>query len=451
METKAKHRFLVFWLLMGDLFFLCFSLWLTLFIRHGQIPQWLFFVNYVPPFLLIFIVWLLVFYISDLYGRSFYIFRKNLFGNLLAAQAVNGLIAAAFFYFLPYYGITPKTVLFIEVAVSFAVLFAWRSAARLLLNFTAKERLIIIGEGSEFKELSAELKQNEYYGFLVAASIDSLSLREKFHQGEKEKLDNLAAKEKNAIFVVESFNDLPKEIVAYLYDLMFRGIEFFSFQKLYESVFQYIPLSFVSDAWLLSNISAGRKRFYDITKRLIDILAAIFFGLISLFFYPFIILAIKFNDGGEIFFINSRVGQKGKVFQQFKFRSMAPSHGEHYWPGKEDKRITRVGSFLRQTRLDELPQLFNVLRGDMSFVGPRPDFLDFAKKLEEKIPYYNVRNLIKPGLTGWAQIQQIAPTSVEETHKRLAYDIYYMKNRSLFLDLLIILKTVRIMVSRVGV
>ena len=121
------------------------------------------------------------------------------------------------------------------------------------------------------------------------------------------------------------------------------------------------------------------------------------------------------------------------------------------WPEKGDKRITKVGNFLRKTRLDELPQLWNVFVGDMSFVGPRPDFLDFAQKLEKEIPYYNIRSLIKPGLTGWAQIQQTAPSSVEETEKRLAYDIYYIKNRSIILDLTIILKTIRIMLSRSGV
>lgn len=128
---------------------------------------------------------------------------------------------------------------------------------------------------------------------------------------------------------------------------------------------------------------------------------------------------------------------------------------EATWPEKNDPRITRVGGFLRRTRLDELPQLWNIFKGDLSLVGPRPDHFSFAKLLEEKIPYYNIRTLVKPGLTGWAQVMQdvegMNPSSVPETETRLSYDIYYLKNRSLFLDVIIVLKTIRVLLSRPGV
>lgn len=442
---------MVLGLLVGDFLVLCLSLWLTIFLRYWQIPSEDFFVKHLVPFFSIFAIWLLIFYIADLYGRSFYLFRKSLPGFLLAAQAANGLIAAAAFYFLPYYGIAPKTILFINIAVAFVLLFLWRSAVKFLLRLNAKEKLALVGASPEFKELATELAQNEQYGFKIFMAVDSARLAGDFAKDSQRLFDEALAKEKNIIFVVESFKDLPKEAVAYFYDLMFRGVEFFDWQNFYESIFQYAPLSLVNDEWLLSNISSGRKGFYDFPKRLMDILVALFFGLISLVFYPFIILAIKLYDFGPVFFINPRVGQKGEIFQQLKFRSTLVDNKEHYWPTKNDKRMTPVGNWLRKTRLDELPQLWNVLKGDMSFVGPRPDFLNFARILEAKIPYYNIRNLIKPGLTGWAQIQQSAPTSVEETQKRLAYDIYYIKNRSLLLDMTIILKTIRIILTRSGV
>lgn len=450
MNKKVRYRSLVLGLLVGDLLVLGLSLWLTLFLRYWQIPEGDFFIKHLASFSSIFAVWLLIFYIVDLYGRSFYLYRQSLLGLLLAAQAANGLISAACFYFLPYYGIAPKTILFINIAVAFALLWLWRSAVKFWLKLNAKENLALVGSGPEFKELATELAQNEQYGFKVFMAIDSARLAGDFAEAGQRLFDEALAKEKNIIFVVESFKDLPKEAVAYFYDLMFKGVEFFDFQDFYESIFQYAPLSLVDDEWLLSNISSGHKGFYDFPKRLMDIFAALVFGLGSLIFYPFIIVAIKLYDFGPVFFINPRVGQKGQIFQQLKFRSTLVGNKEHYWPAKNDKRMTPVGNWLRRTRLDELPQLWNVLKGDMSFVGPRPDFLNFARILEAKIPYYNIRNLIKPGLTGWAQIQQAAPTSVEETHKRLAYDIYYIKNRSLLLDLTIILKTIRTVLSTSG-
>ena len=449
MNKKIRYRSLVLGLLVGDFLVLALSLWLTLFLRYWQIPSETFFIKRLASFSSIFAVWLLIFYIADLYGRSFYLYRKNLLNLLLAAQGANGLIATACFYFLPYYGIAPKTILFIDIVVSFTLLFLWRNAVRFLLKLNAKENLALVGSGPELKELAVELTRNEQYGFKVSIKIDSARLADDFVGCGKKILDEALAKEKNIIFVIESFKDLPKEAVEYLYDLMFRGVEFFNFQSFYESIFQCAPLSLVDDEWLLSNISSGRQIFYDFFKRLIDVLAALFFGLISLVFYPFIILAIKLDDGGPVFFINSRVGQKNEVFRQIKFRTMCVN-ADARWLDKNDKQITRIGRFLRRTRLDELPQLWNVLKGDMSFVGPRPDFTEFAKTLEAEIPYYNIRNLIKPGLTGWAQIQQLPPRSVEETHKRLAYDIYYIKNRSLLLDLTIILQTVRTVLSTSG-
>lgn len=169
--------------------------------------------------------------------------------------------------------------------------------------------------------------------------------------------------------------------------------------------------------------------------------------------YPFIALAIKLDDGGPIFYIPERIGQYAKKFKLVKFRTMKVD-SDARWPQKNDPRITKVGRFLRRTRLDELPQLWNVFKGDMSLVGPRPDLIAFYNLLKDKIPYYSIRTLVKPGLTGWAQVaQQVEggnPSSVKETEGRLAYDIYYIKNRSFILDIAIILKTIKTVLSRPG-
>ena len=395
------------------------------------------------------VVWLAVFYIADLYGRSFYLGEKKLFGMLLKSQLINSVIAISFFYLLTFYDITPKTVLFIDLFASFVLLLLWRTAIGYLLKFSFKKKLILVGSGSEFEELVSCLEQNERYGFQVIAKIDSRDLAGDRDGRGRRQMESLMASNRDLIFVIESMEDLPAPVVSYFYGLMFLGKEFFDFQKLYQDIFQYVPLSFVDDKWLLSNISSGRNNFYDLPKRWLDIIISLAGGLVSLILYPLIVCAIILDDGGPVFFMNFRVGQKNKTFKQIKFRTMRVN-ADARWLDKDDKQITRIGRWLRRTRLDELPQLWNVLKGDMSFVGPRPDFAEFAKILETKIPYYNIRNLIKPGLTGWAQIQQLAPRSVEETHKRLAYDIYYIKNRSLLLDLMIILQTIRTILSTNG-
>jgi len=447
--NRFKKRFLTFLILAGDLAVFYVSLWLALFSRYFEIPSQKVFDQHILPFSLLFIVWLAVFYIADLYGRSFYLREKKLFGILLKSQLINSVVAVSFFYLLTFYEITPKTVLFIDLLVSFALLFLWRTVIGYLLKFSFKKKLVMVGFGPEFEELASRLERNDRYGFQIIAKIDSRNLAGRWEAQGRRQLELLMAKNRDPIFVIESMEDLPTSVVSYFYGLMFLGKEIFDFQKLYQDIFQYVPLSFVDDKWLLSNISSGRNNFYDLPKRWIDVVISLAGGLVSLIFYPLIILAIKLDDGGPVFFVNSRVGQKNKIFKQIKFRTMCVN-ADARWLDKNDKQITRIGNWLRRTRLDELPQLWNVLKGDMSFVGPRPDFAEFTKILETKIPYYNIRNLIKPGLTGWAQIQQLAPRSVEETHKRLAYDIYYIKNRSIMLDLTIILQTVRTILSTSG-
>jgi lipopolysaccharide/colanic/teichoic acid biosynthesis glycosyltransferase len=182
-----------------------------------------------------------------------------------------------------------------------------------------------------------------------------------------------------------------------------------------------------------------------------DICIAGVLAVLSLLVYPFVIFAIKIEDGGPIFIIQERVGQGNRPIKLWKFRSMRGSDGG-VWLTKEDGRVTRVGRFLRRSRIDELPQLWNVVFGDISLIGPRPDIMDLGKKLAQELPYYTVRNLIKPGLSGWAQLKQdLPPQSVAETRIRLAYDLYYLKNRSFILDVTIALKTIKVLLLRKGI
>jgi exopolysaccharide biosynthesis polyprenyl glycosylphosphotransferase len=182
-------------------------------------------------------------------------------------------------------------------------------------------------------------------------------------------------------------------------------------------------------------------------KRVASLVTSTIGLLLSLPLLPFVVLAIKISSPGKILYRQNRVGREGVVFRCYKFRTMhsdAEADSGPTWARDDDPRITRVGSFLRKTRMDEIPQLWNVLRGDMSLVGPRPERPEFVAELNQKIPYYHLRHSVRPGITGWAQVLYKYGSSVEDAKEKLRYDLYYVKNASAGLDLLIILNTIKI-------
>jgi lipopolysaccharide/colanic/teichoic acid biosynthesis glycosyltransferase len=240
-----------------------------------------------------------------------------------------------------------------------------------------------------------------------------------------------------------------------LYDVAFQKERFalVDAAEIYQELFSRVPLTLINYEWILSNLSASR--FYDALKRSIDIVASAIAGIISLVFYPFVMLAIKLEDGGAIFITQERVGRFQKPIHIYKFRSMTGNdQGNYGADGKSELTVTRVGKWLRILRLDELPQLWNVFRGDLSIVGPRPELPALAKSYSDSITYYNARYLVSPGLTGWAQLRHDRHphhgANIEETRTKLSYDLFYLKNRSLLLDAYIMLQTLRILLTAKG-
>jgi len=262
----------------------------------------------------------------------------------------------------------------------------------------------------------------------------------KFAQNLKD-LEKIIKEEKINTVVVR--NDIYYQMGKELYQLLIFGIDIFNLPTFWEKIARSIPISATEETWFLENLRGKQKGGYEIIKRGIDIFLSIFFGLISLIFYPLIILAIKLDSPGPVFYQQKRVGKNNKIFKIIKFRTMiaeAEKNGPQ-WAKENDSRITKVGKLLRRFHLDELPQLLNILKGEMSFIGPRPERPEFVEELVKKIPHYHLRHLIKPSLTGWAQINYPYGSSVEDAEKKLYYDLYYLKNRSLILDLEIFLKT----------
>jgi len=419
-------------LLFGDLFFFVISLWLSLFLRSFSIPSLALFKIHLVPFSILFIVYATVFFIAGLYGKHTTILRSKLPRTLLNAQITNSLIAIVFFYFIPLFGITPKTILFIFLALSFALVLLWRIYGYFLIGSQRVENAVIVGSGIEAKELVDEVNNNDVYNLKFVSKVEDAS-----------------------VIVVDFSEKGVQSILPSLYKKIFSGVNFLDFNKVYEDIFDRVPLSLLSYEWFLENISTHPRTIHDSLKRLMDIILSLILGVVSLVFYPFVFVAIKLDDKGEIFISQERVGQAGKLVKIYKFRSMKRNDMGEYGNGSSSNTITRVGAFLRKSRIDELPQLWNVLLGDISLIGPRPELPALAKTYEKEIPYYNVRHIIKPGLSGWAQIHQENhphhKEAVEETKEKLTYDLYYIKERSLLLDLKIALRTIKTLLSRVGV
>jgi lipopolysaccharide/colanic/teichoic acid biosynthesis glycosyltransferase len=425
MKFRTKRAVLV--LFIGDLVAFVLGLYLALVVRANGAVSKETFLLHLTPFLFIFAVWTLVFFIADLYRRPTSIFRRRLPTTIFNALLVNSIIAVLFFYLIPYFGITPKTILFFDLIITFALVYSWRRYIVRYFLRGREERVMFACAGPEVDEIIAELKHNQEYNITV---INSRLIEE-------------AKLERASVIVINPHGITTTDTLRSFYQMLFSGTRFVNIHSLYEDLFDRVPLSLLTEQWFLENVSNHPKTFYTILKRLMDIVVASIAGVISLIFYPFVWLAIKLDDGGPVFFTQDRVGRGGVVFKIYKFRSM------------RDDKVTKVGQWLRKTRLDELPQLWSVVSGQQSLVGPRPERPDYVELYMTQIPYYNARHLIAPGLSGWAQIYHdnhphFRPNE-DATKEKLSYDLYYVKSRNLWLDIKIALGTIKIFLSRKGI
>jgi sugar transferase (PEP-CTERM system associated) len=232
-----------------------------------------------------------------------------------------------------------------------------------------------------------------------------------------------------------------------------QGRSVLDLSRFYERVHGEVPIESLKASWLIYSEGFVQGNVRTLSKRVFEILASVVLLALT---WPVIVVTailIKFESRGPVLYKQERVGLSGKTFQVLKLRSMrsdAERDGVAVWATSNDSRTTRIGKFIRKTRIDELPQLFNVLRGEMSFVGPRPERPVFVSKLAEDLAFYDVRHTVKPGITGWAQVRFSYASTLDEAKKKLHYDLYYVKNHSLFLDVVILFQTVRVILFQVG-
>jgi lipopolysaccharide/colanic/teichoic acid biosynthesis glycosyltransferase len=373
-------------------------------------------------------------------------------GIVLRAQVVNLALAALVFFVFPV-GISPKVTLAIYLVVTTLLIVWWRLFGFPLLATKRTERALIVGSGDEAQGLAHILNEGRFFKFVVAEVVDPDMYPDR--AALEKALHTYIAEHTVTMIIGDMHSDRSAVLVPVFYQLAMahEGVSFLSLHALYEHIFHRIPPSSVRESWVLENISLVPHALDDALKRSFDVAVACLLGAVTLPLFPLIALAIKSEDGGVVFYKTERVGRFGKPIYIRKFRTM---NGNDVGSAalKSTLSVTRVGKFLRKTRLDELPQILNVLLGDLSFIGPRPEMPALVAVYTEKIPHYAMRHLIKPGLSGWAQINDFdVPRSgidVERTIAKLSFDLYYLKRRSFFLDLEIALKTLKALLLRSG-
>ncbi|MEK7523571.1 MAG: sugar transferase [Patescibacteria group bacterium] len=415
-------------LVLGDATVFVAGLLFTLGLRYGfseVSEQWQI---HRAPYAIIFIFWLLSFYSVGLYTLQKAKNNRAFFTLLFGGLSINAFLSVLFFYFIPYFAISPKTVLFFDLATTAVLLLAWRSFFNQVVSLPPL-KLIVIGSGAEVDEVIADLKKHPQQGYECVLHL--------VHESEARDLPKLIAKHHIDGIVVATDYRHSVALQKALFECIPLRIQFFDFVDFYELILQKIPLETINRAWFLENLNEESKQLFTTLKRALDIVLAFFLSIIGLLLSPFIILAIWLGLGRPIIFVQRRVGYFEKPFHIYKFRTFRHEG--------EPESVTRLAQFLRSTHLDEIPQLWNILKGEMSFVGPRPEQVAIVEELKEKIPFYVERFLVHPGITGWAQLANPTATA-EDAPVKLQYDLFYIKHRSLLLDAEIILKTLKLLV-----
>jgi len=446
-------------LLIGDTFFFGVALWVTLFIRYFELPTQELFAEHIVPFGIMFCVWVLIFFIAGLYDKHTVFFKSFIRIRILVTQVCNVAIAGVLFFILPF-SIAPKTTLLIYVVISSALILWWRLKLLDLLSPRRFYNALLIADGSEAEELITEINNNGRYNYRFIKMINENVVRST--ENFEEKLLEVIEKEQISIIVANSRSPYLETLLPRLFELTFLKFQFtfLDFNRVYEETFDRIPLSSLHYEWFITNVSQSRRYIYDALKRFIDIVGGTIVGVIFLFLFPFIYIAMYIEGNRKIFMTQKRMGQYNTRIDVYKVQTMTHNDSKSATWLPEDAQkaniVTRVGAILRKMSIDEMPQVWNILKGEMSLIGPRNDIEGLGERLAHEIPYYNIRNFVKPGVTGWAQTHQyymgdnISPQSLEETKIRLSYDLYYVKNRSIILDISIALRTIKTLLSRFG-
>ena len=372
--------------------------------------------------------------------------------TIIAFAAGSALMSVVFYLFPNTYigrGVFAYTATFAFGAILIVrtVFFQWTAFGLI------RKKVLILGAGEQARAILELVSRNGHRDAIEVVGVHPLTTADVAVTGVNILPITMSVSEAAHQFGVHEIIIAMREQrggalpVSQLLDCKLRGVQVTDLQSFFERELGQVRLDSLKASWLVFGEGCRQGLVRETVKRLFDVIAS---GLLLLIALPVIIvtaLLIRVEGGGPIFYRQERVGQGGRVFEILKFRSMrndAERDGKPTWAISNDSRITRIGRFIRRTRIDELPQIINVLRGEMSFVGPRPERPFFVRQLVQEIPFYAARHSVKPGITGWAQVRYPYGASLQDASQKLQFDLYYVKNHSLFLDLLILVETVEV-------
>jgi sugar transferase (PEP-CTERM system associated) len=410
--------------------------------------------NYEGGYIKIFVVTglvLLCSYWFDLYDTARLTTKGELFFRLLLVPGLLSFLLAAISYFHPAYllgnGASELGLLILTIAmIGWRLGFGWLVQLPILV-----ERIYVLGTGERAQRLVQGLRQNPELGVEVASwtgKLEGAVTRDSVASHLSE-----VVRQQKVHRVIVAMPDRRGTIpMRELLDLRMQGVKIEEATSWLEKMSGKIEVENLYPSWLIFADGFRRSSTFIAARRVVSIVISLVGLILSAPLWPIVMLVIKFDSSGPVFYGQRRVGKGGRIFKVFKFRTMRQDAeaGGPQWAGLNDPRVTRVGKFLRSSRLDEIPQLWCVLKGDMSFVGPRPERPEFVESLTKEIPFYGVRHMVRPGLTGWAQIKYKYGSTVQDAIEKLQYDLFYIKNASIGLDLLIMFQTVKTVLLRRG-
>jgi sugar transferase (PEP-CTERM system associated) len=398
-------------------------------------------------------------YYADLYDFRILSDRRELFVRLLQALGSASIILALTYFCFPALVIGRGVFVLVAMLVITAVA-GWRIVFEWVTGRLGyRERLLLVGTSAATVALARELYERRELGVQIVGFIDPDPSRigePVLNPGVIGALDDIPsiiktqAVDRVVVSLADARGRLPMDK---LLEMKLEGVTFDHLASVYEEYTGKIAVENLRPSWLIFSEGFRKSRVLQTMKRAMDLCAAAIGLLVSLPIMAVVAIAIKLTSKGPALFTQQRVGSNGHVFTLYKFRSMqaeAEALTGAVWATRNDKRVTPLGRILRKTRLDELPQFWNVLRGDMSLVGPRPERPEFVKDLTRQIRFYGQRHVVKPGLTGWAQVRYSYGASIGDALEKLQYDLFYIKNMSIGLDLFIIFKTIQTVILRRG-
>ena len=440
-------------LIAGDLLIVNGSVFLSAILRLGLNDGWDYIRNNPLSFVLTGIIFIFTFFFAELYDT-----RKDFkaAGNIMsiAFASASAFIITTFLFYINWSLRIGRGVFVINGLLITLFIIGWRILYSYLQDQPIfKRNVLIVGAGWAGKTILQEINRAKKTGLQVAGFIDDNPGKQEGSVegfpvfGGRYTLPSVVRQNDISLIVNAITHEKHADLIKALINCSWNGIEIVDMPTLYEQLTGKIPFKHINDMWMLHVVISKPKLYGKLVKPVVEILFTLILFVLFMPVMVVIALLIKMDSQGHIFYTQERIGKDGKGFTIIKFRTMVENAelttGAVY-SSDNDLRITKIGKFLRKWRLDEIPQLLNVIKGEMSLVGPRPERHVFIREFEEKIPFYTQRLAVRPGLKGWAQVKYPYASSIEQTEEKLQYDLYYIKNMSFMLDFVVLLKTIKV-------